>query len=90
MRLSATDLVMAAEKRVTSSLDIVLDTGNTVTMKKYHLFSNAESRDKNIGKGAAYFRNRKLRPRGVKVAKSHAPISLKIPLTHLSTQCCFC
>lgn len=44
MRLSATDLVMAAERRVTSSLDIVLDTGNTATYhvrNEYHLLSNA-------------------------------------------------
>lgn len=57
----AADLVMAAERRVTSSLVI---TGGTVTSKKY-VFSNAKGRDENIGKRASYFRERKLRSKGV-------------------------
>lgn len=53
----AADLVMAVERRVTSSLVI---TGGTLTNKKY-VFSNANGRDGNIGKRASYFRERKLR-----------------------------
>ena len=55
----AADLVMAAERRVTSSLVIP---GGTVTNKKY-VFSNAR-RDENIGKRASYFRERKFRSKG--------------------------
>lgn len=56
----AADLVMAAERRVTSSLVIP---GGTVTNKKY-VFSNARSREENIGKRASYFRERKFRSKG--------------------------